>query len=85
MGAPPAGAGMSDPITSQKKTGDGLRQMKPKGEPIVVLTCYDYPSSLWMEEAGVDGIFCADPVGANVKQKKIVHRTGTTALKQALA
>ena len=57
---------MSDPITSQKKTGDGLRQMKPKGEPIVVLTCYDYPSSLWMEEAGVDVIFCADSVGTNV-------------------
>lgn len=49
-----------------KKTGSVLQQMKADHEPIVVLTCYDYPSALWMEEAGVDVIFCADSVGTNV-------------------
>ncbi|MBT3343647.1 MAG: 3-methyl-2-oxobutanoate hydroxymethyltransferase [Gemmatimonadetes bacterium] len=52
--------------TPTKKTTAALQQMKRAGEPIVVLTCYDYPSALWMEEAGVDVIFCADSVGTNV-------------------
>ncbi len=51
---------------SPKKSGSHLQKMKGEKEPIVVLTCYDYPSALWMEEAGVDVIFCADSVGTNV-------------------
>lgn len=51
---------------TKEKSGAQLQQKKLDGEPIVVLTCYDYPSSLWMEEAGVDVIFCADSVGTNV-------------------
>ena len=31
-----------------------------------MLTCYDYPTALWEEEAGVDVVFVGDSVGTNV-------------------
>ena len=37
-----------------------LQAMKGAGEKIAVLTCYDYPTAVWQEEAGVDVIFVAD-------------------------
>jgi 3-methyl-2-oxobutanoate hydroxymethyltransferase len=40
--------------------------MKGAGEKIAVLTCYDYPTAIWQEEAGVDVIFVADSVGTNI-------------------
>ncbi|HIC69556.1 MAG TPA: 3-methyl-2-oxobutanoate hydroxymethyltransferase, partial [Candidatus Latescibacteria bacterium] len=40
--------------------------MKGAGEKIAVLTCYDYPTAVWQEEAGVDVIFVADSVGTNM-------------------
>lgn len=43
-----------------------LQQKKERGEPLVVLTCYDAPSARWQEEAGVDIVFCADSLGTNV-------------------
>ncbi len=43
-----------------------LLQMKLRGEPIVMLTCYDYPTALCMEAAGVDIVFIGDSVGTNV-------------------
>jgi 3-methyl-2-oxobutanoate hydroxymethyltransferase len=43
-----------------------LQAKKARGEPLVVLTCYDYPSALWQEAAGVDIVFCADSVGTNL-------------------
>ena len=47
-------------------TSDELRAKKRRGEPIVVLTCYDSPTAAWQEAAGVDVVFCADSVGTNV-------------------
>jgi 3-methyl-2-oxobutanoate hydroxymethyltransferase len=41
-------------------------RMKAAHEPIVMLTCYDYPTALLQEEAGVDVIFVGDSVGTNV-------------------
>ena len=43
-----------------------LQAMKRAGEKIAVLTCYDYPTAVWQEEAGMDVIFVADSVGTNL-------------------
>ncbi len=37
-----------------------LAEMKAKGEPIVMVTAYDYPSALAAEEAGVDIVLVGD-------------------------
>jgi 3-methyl-2-oxobutanoate hydroxymethyltransferase len=47
------------------KTADLLAK-KGRGEPLVVLTCYDAPSARWQAEAGVDIVFCADSLGTNI-------------------
>lgn len=49
-----------------KKTAQYLRERKAAGGKLTVLTCYDYPSALWQEAAGVDVIFVGDSVGTNV-------------------
>ena len=49
-----------------KKTASWLRERKAAGEKLAVLTCYDYPSALWLEAAGVDVVFVGDSVGTNV-------------------
>ncbi len=41
-------------------------EMKAAGKKITMLTCYDYPTALIEEEAGVDIIFVGDSVGTNV-------------------
>jgi 3-methyl-2-oxobutanoate hydroxymethyltransferase len=43
-----------------------LQAKKARGEPLVVLTCSDYPSARWQEAAGVDIVFCADSLGTNL-------------------
>lgn len=43
-----------------------LQAKKGRGEPIVVLTCYDSPTAAWQAAAGVDVVFCADSVGTNL-------------------
>ena len=43
-----------------------LQARKERGEPIVMLTCYDYPTAQWQEAAGVDIVFCADSLGTNL-------------------
>ena len=45
---------------------DTLLAMKQRGEPIAMLTCYDYPTALHQEAADVDIIFVGDSVGTNV-------------------
>src|SRR3954454_18442596 len=37
-----------------------LAEMKANGEPIVMVTAYDYPSALVAEEAGVDVVLVGD-------------------------
>jgi 3-methyl-2-oxobutanoate hydroxymethyltransferase len=44
-----------DPMTLTR-----LAEMKEKGEPIVMVTAYDYPSALAAEEAGVDIVLVGD-------------------------
>jgi 3-methyl-2-oxobutanoate hydroxymethyltransferase len=40
-----------------------LRQMKERGEPIAVLTAYDFPSAKLADEAGVDVLLVGDSLG----------------------
>ena len=47
-------------------TPESITRKKAAGEPIAVLTCYDYPTALCQDEAGVDIIFVGDSVGTNV-------------------
>ena len=47
-------------------TPESLTRKKAAGEPIAVLTCYDYPTARCQDEAGVDIIFVGDSVGTNV-------------------
>ncbi len=62
-----------------------LLAMKQRGEPITMLTCYDYPTALLEEAADVDVIFVGDSVGINmlgyespqqVTMEDMIHHTG---------
>jgi 3-methyl-2-oxobutanoate hydroxymethyltransferase len=43
-----------------------LRKKKERGEKIVVITCYDFPSALLLDRAGADIVFVGDSLGDNV-------------------
>ncbi|WP_219836567.1 3-methyl-2-oxobutanoate hydroxymethyltransferase [Paenibacillus sp. R14(2021)] len=49
---------MKQPLTITK-----LKKMKQSGEPISMLTAYDYPSAKLAEEAGIDIILVGDSLG----------------------
>jgi 3-methyl-2-oxobutanoate hydroxymethyltransferase len=57
-------APVSTPVIQRKKvTTLALRQKKERGEPIVMLTAYDYPTALAEDQAGVDAILVGDSLG----------------------
>ena len=51
------------PVTAARLTVADIQDMKPRGEKIVMLTAYDYPSARLAEEAGVDMLLVGDSLG----------------------
>jgi 3-methyl-2-oxobutanoate hydroxymethyltransferase len=54
---------MSTQASMSKVTTAIIRNMKKKGEKIAMLTAYDYPTALIVDEAGVDIILVGDSLG----------------------
>ena len=54
---------MSKQITMNRITTAVIRNMKKKGEKITMLTAYDYPTALIVDEAGTDIILVGDSLG----------------------
>jgi 3-methyl-2-oxobutanoate hydroxymethyltransferase len=54
----------SPPTFNRKKISVlSLRQMKQRGDPIAILTAYDYPTARALEQAAVDAILVGDSLG----------------------
>jgi 3-methyl-2-oxobutanoate hydroxymethyltransferase len=51
------------PVTRKKVTTLAFRQKKELGQPITVLTGYDYPTALALDRAGIDAILVGDSLG----------------------
>jgi 3-methyl-2-oxobutanoate hydroxymethyltransferase len=51
------------PVVSKKKTIQAIRQKKELGEPITMLTGYDYSTALALDRAGIDVILVGDSLG----------------------
>ncbi len=53
-------------MSDKKVTLRTLFSKMHKGEPITMLTCYDYPTAYFMEQAGLDILLVGDSLGMTV-------------------
>ncbi|HUN22677.1 MAG TPA: 3-methyl-2-oxobutanoate hydroxymethyltransferase [Anaerolineales bacterium] len=53
----------TQPAPRNKVTVLTLQQKKRSGEPITMLTCYDYSSAVMLEQAGLDMLLVGDSLG----------------------
>src|SRR5260221_5109782 len=60
------------PERPEKVTAPSLRASKERGERLVCLTAYDYPTARIVDEAGVDIILVGDSMG------NVIHGYGNT-------
>ena len=60
------------PQRPEKVTAPSLRASKERGERLVCLTAYDYPTARIVDEAGVDMILVGDSIG------NVIHGYGNT-------
>jgi 3-methyl-2-oxobutanoate hydroxymethyltransferase len=55
---------MEDSMPDRKKVSlPGLFKKVAEGEPVTMLTCYDYPTAYFQEQAGIDMILVGDSLG----------------------
>ena len=54
---------MTTPTTPARITTADIREMKQRGDKMVMMTAYDYPTARLVDEAGVDMILVGDTLG----------------------
>lgn len=66
IGRTPVGSTLRESTMGERITVSTLQKKKERGEKIVMITCYDYPSARLLDESGADLLLVGDSLGDNV-------------------